>query len=128
AGSPRNDAIDVTHALTNDKFERAYVVPSIPFRAHTDSANATRETGEPGDCFPTGGTAWYRYTALDGGGLFSNTFGTANPTALGVYEGSELASLRLVGCDKNARGNSQVGFRATAGHTYWFQLTSTLRG
>ena len=120
--------IEVEHAFTNDDFESAYNVSSVPFRARTDTSGGTRSSDEPGDCFPSGGTAWYRYQPKTNVALFSDTFGTPRATALGIYSRTASGGLELIGCDKNALGNAQVGFPAEAGTAYYFQVTSMVRG
>ncbi len=124
---PAGDVI-VAHRLTNDDFEDAFEVNALPFTARSDASEATRQAGEPADCFPRGGTTWYRYRAAAPVAFFANTFGTAGATALAVYAGERLGDLRLLRCDANAAGNAQAGFQAEPGITYYFQLTSMVRG
>lgn len=119
---------DVEHPFTNDDVESAYPVSSLPFRARTDTSQGTRNLDEPADCFPAGGTAWYRYRPKTDVALFSDTFGTPRATALGIYSRTKGGPLELIGCNKNALGNAQVGFRARAGTDYYFQVTSMVRG
>jgi Tol biopolymer transport system component len=119
---------DVEHPFTNDDVESAYPVSSLPFRGRTDTSDGSRGPDEPSDCFPAGGTAWYRYRPTTDVALFSDTFGTARATALGVYSRTGTDPLELIGCDKNALGNAQVGFRAEAGTDYYFQVTAMVRG
>lgn len=119
---------DVKHSFTNDRFDDAYRVTSLPFRAHTDTASATRDRSEPGSCASSGGTAWYRYQPSADVALFADTFGTGRTTSLGVFRGTSIRDLEMVGCDTNVVGNTQIGFRATKGTTYHFQVTSPLGG
>ena len=119
---------DVTHPFTNDRFEHAYRVTGLPFRARTDTKAASRQASEPSNCASAGGTAWYRYRPSTGVALFADTFGTGKTTALGVFRGTSLGDLQMVRCDTNVLGNSQVGFRAAKGETYYFQVTSPLGG
>lgn len=120
--------IDVEHPFTNDDVNSAYKVSSLPFRARSDTSEGTRSLDEPADCFPAGGTAWYRYRPTTDVALFSDTFGTPRATALGVYSRSTSGGLELIGCNKNALGNAQVGFHAESRRTYYFQVTSMVRG
>ena len=119
---------EVDHPFTNDDVDSAYKVASLPFRARTDTSQGTRGPQEPSDCFPAGGTAWYRYQPARDEALFSDTFGTTRATALAVYARSSSGALELIGCDSNALGNAQVGFSAQAGTNYYFQVTSMVRG
>jgi WD40-like Beta Propeller Repeat len=127
-GGTTDAPTDVEHPFTNDDVENAYTVSSLPFRGRTDTSEGTRGSDEPGDCFPTGGTAWYGYRPTTDVALFSDTFGTSRATALGIYSRSASGGLELIGCDKNALGNAQVGFPAEAGTAYYFQVTSMVRG
>ncbi len=120
--------VDVEHPFTNDDFQGAYKVSSLPFRGRTDTSSASRRSREPSECFPSGGTAWYRYRPQTQVALFSDTFGTPRATALGVYQRGAGGALKLVGCDANTLGNAQVGFRAKANTTYFFQVTAMVKG
>ena len=119
---------DVEHPFTNDDIGGAYKVSSLPFRGRTDTSEGTRRLDEPADCSPAGGTAWYRYRPTTDVALFSDTFGTSRPIALGVYSRTGTGPLELIGCDTNALGNAQVGFSAAAGTVYYFQVTSIAQG
>ncbi len=128
-GAPEAAAgVDVIHRFTNDDFEHAYNVTGLPVNARTDTTGATRQSGEPGSCHPAGGTMWYRYRPRTHLALLANTFGTPHSTSLGVYKGTSRRALELIGCDTNALGNAQVGFRATKDTAYYFQLTPTVKG
>jgi Tol biopolymer transport system component len=119
---------DVEHPFTNDDAASAYEVSRLPFRARTDTSDGTRDSDEPHDCFLAGGTAWYRYRPKTDVALFSDTFGTSRPTALGVYSHTDNGGFKPIGCDRNVLGNAQVGFLAEAGTTYYFQVSSMVRG
>lgn len=111
------------HPFTNDNFEDAKQIPSLPYTAQTKTGSAGRQQGEPTECAPTGGTAWYRYVPTTNVALIANTFGTSYVTAVGVFTGSRLGDLKLVDCDTDVKGNSQAGFPARAGEVYFFQVT-----
>lgn len=118
----------VTHRFTNDDIAQAYPVSSVPFTARTDTAGATKQAGEPTDCAPVGGTAWYSYRAPRNLGLIADTFGSRYATALGVFSGTGAGNLRRIGCDTDARGFSQVAFAAQRNVTYWFQIAGPVGG
>lgn len=120
--------VTVVHPFTNDDFERAQPIPSIPFTGKTAMHGATRQSGEPTACAPASGTAWYRYVAPTDAALFADTFGSDFPLTLGVFDGTKLTSLQTVGCNTSATGNAQVGFRAHARHTYYLQITAAATG
>ena len=119
--------VSVQHPFTNGRIGSAYIIPSVPFTARTDTSSATRQSDDPSSCAPLGGSAWYSFTAPRDQGLFANTFGTPYPTALGVFTGTP-GNLQVVGCDTNPRGNSQVGFSAHSGTTYYFQVAGPVGG
>ncbi len=115
-----------THTLTNDQMRDAYPITRVPFTAHTSDAAATRN-GDPADCVAEGGTVWYRYTAAANIGLLGYTFGTDHAVTLGVFE-MFPDGLRRPQCDTDANGSALVSFAATAGRTYYFQISSPLGG
>jgi len=118
----------VTHEPTNDTFERAYEVPSVPFAASTDGSEAGREPGEPSSCAATGPTLWYRYDPQRTTGLVGTTVGTSQAATLGVFTGSRLDDLRLVGCDTDLAGEAHVAFEGIAGAAYFFQVAAPAGG
>lgn len=129
AGSVSYHKVDVTHAFTNGTFGDAYIIPSVPFTGRTNTSGASRETGEPGNCPPVGGVAWYRYTPPVDMALVANTFGTTYATALAVFTGTSLANLAQTGtCSTDPQGNAQVGFLARGGITYYFQISGPAGG
>lgn len=118
----------VEHELTNDDFDEAVTVSSVPFTAKTNTAGASREKAEPGGCAPTGGTVWYRYRAKRALGIVANTIGTTRAISLGVFEGTSLANLRRVACDTDTSGAAYIAYPAAASSTYYFQVTNTIGG
>lgn len=118
----------LAHPFTNDNFERAITVPSVPFTATTDTASASREPGEPQACGVAGGSVWYAYTPARDVNLAADTFGTSYADALAVYQGDRLTGLETVACSSSVTGNSQLGFLAKAGTTYAFQISGAVGG
>lgn len=114
--------IEVTHAPDNDAFEEAYAVPSVPFTATTDASRASRQDAEPDACSGTGPTLWYRYTATRTVGLTAHVVAASSATAMGVYAGSSIDDLEVLGCDSALSGAAGVRFPAEAGTTYFFQV------
>lgn len=113
----------LSHPPTNDDFEDAVKVSSVPFTAKTNTASAGREPGEPTGCAPVGsGTLWYRYAPERDWHLSADTFGSDFPTVVAVYVGTTLNSLESLGCGADPRGNAQVSFRAQAAKSYYFQV------
>lgn len=118
----------IEHPLNNNKFEDALKIASIPFTAKTNTTQATRQEGEPTDCSQVGGTVWYRYPASGEVPLIASTFGSKYSTTLGVFKGTNLGDLRMVGCNTDVGGNSLVSFPATAGANYFLQIAGPLGG
>lgn len=116
----------VKHALTNDQMRDAYPITRVPFTARTNDNGATR-AGDPADCVAHGGTVWYRYTPAENIGLVASTFGTDHAVTLGAFEMTG-GGLRNALCDTDANGSTLVSFAATAGRTYYFQISSLLGG
>jgi Tol biopolymer transport system component len=122
------EPVVISHRFTNDDLAHAYPVSSVPFTAKTNTTGASQQPGEPTDCAPVGGTAWYRYRAPRSIGLIADTFGSTYATALGVYSGTRPSELRRIGCNTDARGFAQVAFAAKRNTTYWFQIAGPLGG
>ena len=80
--------------------------------------NATRQTGEPAHG-GTGGSAsiWYRWTAPANGTLAVTTQGSSFDTLLGVYTGTDVADLRVLGQNDDT-GSGQL----------WSTVTTTVAG
>ncbi len=119
----------VAHPFTNDALTDAYSISTVPFTARTNTAGATRQSGEPSSCGglgsgSDGGTAWYRYRPKARLGLIANTFGSNYGTALSVFSGTRQSDLTRIGCDSNSSGFSQLAFPARPNATYWFQITN----
>jgi len=115
------------HEFTNDDMDSPVVISSLPFTARTDTTNATRQPGEPGDCAPAGGTAWYRYTPRRDGVLFADTFGSNHATAIGVFRSPSTGRPTQVACATDPAG-AQVGFPVATGTTYLFQVAGIVGG
>ncbi len=94
-------------ALTNDAFAAAEVVVGDTGTASGSTALATRETGEPTHG-GVGGAAsiWYRWVAPNNGVLTVTTQGSSFDTLLGVYSGSTMGNLRVLGMNDDAPNSS----------------------
>lgn len=115
---------DSLAAPVNDDYSAAVVLSGEEVTQAGTNTAATIEAGEPA----TGGavrqqSVWYRWTAPHSGNAWIDTCaGAAGDTFIGVYTGSELASLAQVGsadegCSGPA-GPSRVQFVATQGVEY----------
>jgi Ca2+-binding RTX toxin-like protein len=74
--------------------------------------------------FNVGKTVWYSFSPSGADAIVSaNTFGSDLDTVLGVWEGTDLATLDLVGCVDDTRDlQSSVVFLAEMGHDYRIQV------
>jgi predicted dehydrogenase len=107
----------------NDRFAAALLVPALGGRLFSDNRNASKEAGEPDHAGNHGGrSVWFSWTASVSGSVIVDTFGSTFDTLLGVYQGTNVASLTLVAANDDGAGfggnNSQVVFAGVAGNTY----------
>jgi eukaryotic-like serine/threonine-protein kinase len=118
------DIVDGGTAASNDDFENATTVSSLPF---TDTVDITNTTGgtDPVHACSFGGSypdsIWYRYDAPVDESLVVDTAGSDYDTVAAVFAGSDLNSLAEVGCNDDFVGSAQaaVSFPAFAGETYF---------
>ncbi len=84
------------------------------------NSTATKEPGEPNHGENVGGASlWWSWVASSSGPVTIDTVGSSCSTLLGVYTGTNVANLVLIGQDDDlVDNNSLVGFTATAGVEY----------
>lgn len=107
---------------TNDFFTNAIVLTNITGVIHGTNGYATLETGE----VPVLGlgemSVWYSWTAPVSGRFRFATRGSDFDTMLGVYTGTNVADLAIIGENDDVNfpvdASSVVEFDATAGITY----------
>ncbi len=105
----------------NDNFVNGLVLTGTNPSASGTNAGATKETGEPNHANNSGGkSVWWRWTAPASGTFSITTAGSNFDTTLGVYTGSAVNALTLIGGDDDSGPGvtSLVTFNATAGVTY----------
>lgn len=107
-------------APANDNFANLTVLSGITGNTTVDNSFSTRESGEPtvqGDH-----TIWFEWTATNAGSTVFDTLSSSPSidTWLGIYTGSALGALTLVGSNDNfgAGPMSKVTFTAVAGTSY----------
>ena len=112
-------------APANDNFAAAQTISGCTGTTTGSNVNATHETGEPNHSPDNNGgnrSIWYKWTAPASGSATVTTAGSGFDTVLGVYTGSAVGSLSVVGKNDDVDpGNvltSSVSFNATAGTTY----------
>ncbi|MDH4374135.1 MAG: trypsin-like peptidase domain-containing protein [Verrucomicrobiota bacterium] len=106
----------------NDNFSAAQTLSGDQGSIAGNTANASRETGEP-DHGQGGGrnSIWYQWTASFSGVVTFETAGSDFDTTLGVYQGNAVNQLlRIAGNDDFELGqtSSRVGFLVTTGTRY----------
>lgn len=112
----------------NDAFADAIVVSEpLPFTDAQDTSDATLEAGEPALGDECGNnvdhTVWYSYAPGANTIVSANTFGSDFDTVLGVWEGTDIDALTLVGCNDDQRNlQSSVVFLAEMGTDYRIQV------
>ncbi len=108
----------------NDNFADSTVISAagLPF---SDTEIATVSTTEPGEPVPTCSPAnilpnswWYSFTATSAGSVTASS--TDGAGVIAAFTGTALANLSQMGC---AFGNQSLTFRASAGTTYYFQVS-----
>jgi len=111
-------------APANDNFASAQVISGCSGTVTGSNAGATREVGEPNHSPDNGGgnrSIWYQWTAPSTGSATITTAGSGFDTVMGVYTGTSVGSLTVVGkADDNSATDktSTVTFNATAGTVY----------
>ena len=109
-------------APSNDDIANASPIAALPFSDALSTADATTEAGDP-DCAGNGPTVWYAVTLAVDTPVLASTFGSDYDTTLSAYSGSPGA-LSQIACNDDAGGGvqSQVGFNAAAGVTYYLMV------
>ena len=108
----------------NDNFSAAQTITGCSGTTTGSNISASRETGEPNHSPDGGGgsrSIWYQWQAPSSGPAQVSTAGSPFDTVLGVYTGSDVGSLSVVGKHDDVGGNdktSLVSFTATAGTVY----------
>ena len=105
----------------NNDFADAFALSGAETTTRGSNAGADKETGEPDHASAGGASVWWSWTARFGGPVEVNTEGSDFDTMLGVYTGSTISALTVLGTNDDATGlglRSRVTFTATAGETY----------
>jgi Ca2+-binding RTX toxin-like protein len=108
----------------HDAFGSAQAVPSLPFSHAVNTADATRERGEPyPPCTDTSeATVWYSFTPVSDVVVGVDTRGSDFDTVLTVYTGASVSDLIPIACDDDPGGlQARTVFAAEGGTTYFIQ-------
>ena len=122
------DIKPVTLRPANDDWSQAAVIPSLNVSVTASNTYATRESNEPAPGGAgSGKSIWWKWSAVSNGVVTATTAGSSFDTVLGVYTGTNLATLVAVGANDDAGPHpfSQVTFSATNGGVYYFAVDST---
>jgi len=105
---------------TNNQFDHARVIPSVPYGDNLDTRGASPAFDDP-FCVGQGATVWYAITPTESMTLEANTMGTNYMATLSVYTGTRGALTQL-GC--NASPVAVLAFTALAGQTHYIMVGS----
>ncbi|MEI6070304.1 MAG: S8 family serine peptidase [Verrucomicrobiae bacterium] len=109
-------------APVNDAFASATACAGTSFSVTGSNVGATSQTGEPKHAgVPGGKSVWWVWTAPAAGTLTLSTAGSAFDTTLGIYTGTAVNTLTLVGSNDDLSSTirtSRVIVPVAAGATY----------
>jgi len=107
---------------TNDDFANALILNQASQTVSFNSVGASKETGEPDHAAGGGSSLWWLWTAPDSGQVRAQTQSASFDTMLGVYTGSAVGALSVVGQNDDINfpsdTQSRVEFAAMAGTIY----------
>jgi hypothetical protein len=111
-----------------NNFANAITIQEFQASIKWTNVNATAQAGEP--AFLTGGkTVWFKLTAADEGWITFDTEGTSFDTLLGVYTGSAVDNLAIVGQNDDVSASdhqSSVSFLTSVGTVYYVAVDGKL--
>lgn len=106
----------------NDNFMNAVTQSGISFSEMASSVGATSEPGEPKHAKERGGkSVWWSWVAPSSGMLTVSTSGSSFDTLLGIYTGSVVQKLAVVGSNDDETASvrtSRLSVAVVAGTTY----------
>jgi hypothetical protein len=106
----------------NNTFAAATILTGTSFTVNGSNIGATVQTGEPKHAGITGGkSVWWSWTAPSTGTLTLATTGSSFDTTLGIYTGTAVNALRVVGSNDDQSTTlrtSKVAVSVVAGTTY----------
>jgi hypothetical protein len=105
---------------TNDMFANRILLTGTNVVATGSNVGATKESGEPDHGYDVGGASvWWEWTAPFNCTVTISTAGSSFDTLLGVYTGSSVSALTIIGSnDDYTNITSRVVFRAVYNQTY----------
>jgi hypothetical protein len=110
---------------SNDDFNSATEIISLPFSATIDPSEATAALDDPYGCSNNYRTVWYRLTSASAARIVLSTPDSPYVTAMSAWTGSR-GSLVQVACNQMTYPPpSSTSFNAVAGQTYYIMLSGT---
>jgi outer membrane protein assembly factor BamB/subtilisin family serine protease len=142
SGTPGLTLLAIGAIPANDNFANAQLVSGTNFSVSATTLNGSQESGEPDPTAPTnyaaGHTVWYQWVAPASGHYSLYAYSSLVDMLAAVYTGPSVTSLTKLAYSDDAasvissgtykgavNSNSLVGFTATAGTTYYFQVDTT---
>lgn len=104
--------------------ERELLEGTLPIEVTRSNEGATKESGENISPFAAGHSIWFEWEATAGGWTTIGACGSEFPTVVGIFTGTELATLSKVASGNGAEGPQLCGgerewtFKATSGTKY----------
>jgi hypothetical protein len=111
----------ITNLPANDNFSAAQEISGATGSVTNANYRATKESGEPSHAGNAGGKSlWYAWTAPRDGQATISTVGSPFNTTLGIYTGTNVASLTSITNDNDSGGSltSRVIFNAVSNTIY----------
>jgi hypothetical protein len=113
-------------APSNDDFNAALLITTLPYQHSEDTTAATVASDDPVMGCGAGvnsNTVWYRLVPSFHGLIEANTFGSNYDTVVAVFTGTRGALTRVT-CNDDASGSlqSQVTFEVTPNQTYYLEV------
>lgn len=110
---------------TNDNFAAALALAGFAGSTAGDLTDATIEPGERG-AGRGSNTVWWSWRAPLAGWYAFDTSGSSCDTMLGVWQGTNVATLTMIGTNDNELGTwSLVAFEASTANPYYVQISGT---
>jgi hypothetical protein len=114
-------------APSNDDFDNATLIGSLPFTDSIDTTEATVASDDPFPCnyYGRSATVWYIFTPTQNMTIATSTAGSNYPTTTSVYTGSRGSLSQVDNC---LVGDASFRIQVTAGVTYYFMISRSGNG
>lgn len=120
------DIVPASSGPANDLWSQSLAIPSPGVSVFATNTFATVEASEPRYADNNAGrSVWWSWLAGASGMITATTDGSGFDTVLGIYTGTNVGALTLMGANDDAvftNRSSQVTFSAVAGTKYYFAV------